>query len=142
MYSTKPGVSVYGDFWYVLVDYQGKIFLNIPGNNPIPTASRFRILIRRAIRRQGLYRMGYHTRYTYEILDKISCLFQILKQILRQISPCRGNHTFRRISSDFCNMTKALFTRGPYGPARKRGSLLVQHRNPQRAGSHPPTTCG
>ena len=86
MYSTKPGISVYGDSWRVLMDYQGKIFLYIPCNNPIPTPGSFSIHIRRAILRQGLYRKGNHTSYTYQIIHKILCLFQILKQILRQIS--------------------------------------------------------
>ena len=58
MYSTKPGVSVYGDFRYVLMDYQGKIFLNIPGNNPIPTPGPFRILIRRADASPGIVQEG------------------------------------------------------------------------------------
>jgi hypothetical protein len=111
MHSTKPGVSVYGDFRCVLMDYQGKVFLNIPGNNPIPTPGPFRILIRRATRCQRLFWKDNHTRHTCEMLDKILCLFQILKQILRHISPSRGNHTFKRIFAGFCNMTKALFAR-------------------------------
>ena len=110
-YSTKPRVSIQGDFWCVLMDYQGKISLNIPGNNPIPTPGPFRILSRRAMRRQGLFRKGNHTRHSCEISDKILCLFQILKQILRHISPFRGIYPFKRISTDFCNMPKALFAR-------------------------------
>jgi len=91
MHTTKPGESVYGDFWCVLMDNQGKIFLNIPGNNPIPTPGPFGILIPRATRHQELFRKDNHTRHTNEILDKILCLIQILKQILRHTSPSRGN---------------------------------------------------
>src|SRR5665647_519484 len=109
MHSTKPGVSVYGDFRCVLMDYQGKIFLDIPGNNPIPTPGPFRILIRRATRRQRLFWKDNHTRHTCEMLDKILCLFQILKQILRQFFPAAGIISSKEYPQFFCNMTKALF---------------------------------